>query len=60
MGLRTIKLLCKERPIGEISAKIGSTVNIDSIIETAARELGRTMTGAEITIQLQSKDGEGK
>jgi GAF domain-containing protein len=50
----------KERIIGEISTKIGSVVNIDSIIETAVRELGRTMAGAEVAIQLQSKDGEGK
>jgi GAF domain-containing protein/HAMP domain-containing protein len=50
----------KERIIGEISTKIGSVVNIDNIIETAVRELGRTMPGAEIAIQFQSKDGEGK
>ncbi|MCJ7435209.1 MAG: GAF domain-containing protein [Anaerolineales bacterium] len=49
----------KERVIGEISTKIGSVVNIDSIIETAVRELGRTMPDAEVAIQFQSKDGEG-
>jgi GAF domain-containing protein/HAMP domain-containing protein len=49
----------KERIIGEISTKIGSVVNIDSIIETAVRELGRTMPGAEVAIQFQSKGGEG-
>ncbi len=49
----------KERIIGEISTKIGSVVNIDSIIEMAVRELGRTMPGAEVAIQFQSKGGEG-
>jgi len=50
----------KERIISEISTKIGSVVNIDNIIETTVRELGRTMPGAEVAIQFQSKDGEGK
>lgn len=45
----------KERIIGEISTKIGSVVNIDSIIETAVRELGRTMAGAEVAIQIQNE-----
>ena len=46
----------KERIIGEISTKIGSVANIDNIIETAVRELGRTMPDAEIAIQFQSKE----
>jgi len=50
----------KERVIGEISTKIGSMANIDSIIETAVRELVHTMPGAEIAIQFQSKESEGK
>ncbi len=46
----------KEHIIGEISTKIGSVGNIDNIIETAVRELGRTMPDAEIAIQFQSKE----
>lgn len=44
----------KERIIGEISNKISSVVNIDNIVETAARELSRTLPGAEVAIQLQN------
>ncbi len=47
----------KERTIGEISGKIGSLIDIDNILQTAAQELGRTMPGAEVVIQFQ---GNGK
>lgn len=44
----------KERTIGEISGKLGSLIDVDNILQTAAQELGRTMPGAEIVIQFQS------
>ncbi len=43
----------KEHTIEEISARIGSSTNIDSIMQLAAQELGKIMTGSEITIQLE-------
>ncbi|HUH98002.1 MAG TPA: GAF domain-containing protein [Anaerolineales bacterium] len=43
----------KERVIGEISARIGSSASIDSIIRLATQELGKIMAGSEITIQLE-------
>ncbi len=46
----------KERTIGEISGKIGSLIDIDNILQTAAQELGRTMPGAEVIIQFQNND----
>ncbi len=43
----------KEQTIGEISSQIGSSANIEAIMRLAALELGKVMTGSEITIQLE-------
>lgn len=42
----------KERAIGDISAKIGSLVNIENILETALLELGSTLPNTDIAIQF--------
>jgi len=44
----------KEQIIGEVSSKISSTINLDSILQTALRELGRILPGAEINIQVEN------
>jgi GAF domain-containing protein len=44
----------KERAIGEISAKIGSLINVENILETAIQELGTTLPNTEIAIQFVS------
>jgi GAF domain-containing protein/HAMP domain-containing protein len=46
----------KERTIGEISGRLGSLIDIDNILQTAAQELGRTMPGTEVVIQFQSNE----
>jgi GAF domain-containing protein len=46
----------KERAIGEITARIGSSVNINSILQTAVEELGRTLSGSDVTLQFRSED----
>jgi GAF domain-containing protein/HAMP domain-containing protein len=46
------KLAAKERTIGEISAKISAQSEIEELLKTAAQELGRTLPGMEIAIQL--------
>lgn len=46
----------KEKTISEISGKLGSLIDVDNILQTAAQELGRTMPGAEIVIQFQSNE----
>jgi len=51
------KLAAKERTIGEISARISAQSEIEELLKTAAQELGRTLPGMEIAIQL-SKDQE--
>lgn len=52
------KRAAKERTIGEISAKISALSDIDDLIKTAAQELGRTLPGAEIAIQLKKDETE--
>ena len=42
----------KERTIGEINAHISSSVNINSILQTAVEELGRTLSGSEVVLQF--------
>jgi GAF domain-containing protein/HAMP domain-containing protein len=51
------KRAAKERIIGEISSKISMQSEINELLKTAAQELGRTLPGAEIAIQL-NKDSE--
>ena len=48
------KRATKERVIGEISAKIGSSSNIESILQTAIQELGNTLPGTDIAIQFKN------
>jgi GAF domain-containing protein/HAMP domain-containing protein len=55
----------KERQIGEITAKIGASINMRNILQTAAEELGRVLPGSDVTIRLggtesvQDQDSEG-
>ena len=46
----------KERAIGEITSRIGASVNMHSIMETAVQELGRTLPGSEVTVQLNREN----
>jgi GAF domain-containing protein/HAMP domain-containing protein len=43
----------KERVIGEITSKIGSSVNIKNVLQTAVEELGRALPGSDVTIKFQ-------
>lgn len=52
------KLAAKERTIGEISAKISAQSDVDELLKTAAQELGRTLPGMQISIQLKKEDTE--
>jgi len=47
------KSAAKEQVIGEISSKIGSAINLDNILQTTLREMGRILPGAEISIQVE-------
>jgi len=52
------KLAAKEHTIGEISAKISAQTDVDELLKTTAQELGRTLPGMEIAIQLRKDETE--
>ena len=43
----------KERVIGDITAKISSSVNMRNVLQTAVEELGRAIPGSEVMIQFR-------
>jgi len=47
----------KEQVIGEITGKIGSSINLRNVLQTAVEELGQAIPGSEIVIQLNPKQG---
>lgn len=49
------KRASKEQVIGEISSKIGASINLDNILHTTLREMGRILPGAEISIQIENE-----
>ena len=44
----------KEQKIGEMTAKIGASINMRNVLQTAVEELGRALPGSEVVIQFQS------
>jgi GAF domain-containing protein/HAMP domain-containing protein len=46
----------KEAKIGEVSAKIGSSINMRNVLQTAVEELGRALPGSEVIIQFEGKE----
>jgi len=53
--LESQKRASKEQVIGEVSSKIGASVNLDNILQTTLREMGRILPGAEISIQVENE-----
>ncbi|HEY5729934.1 MAG TPA: GAF domain-containing protein [Anaerolineales bacterium] len=47
----------KEAKIGEVSAKIGASINMRNVLQTAVEELGRALPGSEVVIQFDSSGG---
>ena len=43
----------REHTISEASNKISSAINLDNILQTTLREMGRILPGAEISIQIE-------
>lgn len=48
----------KEAKIGEMSARIGASINMRNVLQTAVEALGRALPGSEVVIQFDSTDGE--
>jgi len=46
----------KEQKIGEVTAKIGASINMRNVLQTAVEELGRALPGSEVVIQFQSSE----
>lgn len=44
----------KEQKIGEVTAKIGASINMRSVLQTAVEELGRALPGSEVVIQFEN------
>ena len=45
----------KEAKIGEVSAKIGASINMHNVLQTAVEELGKALPGSEVVIQFGSE-----
>jgi GAF domain-containing protein/HAMP domain-containing protein len=58
--LESQRRAAKEAKIGEVSAKIGSSINMRNVLETAVEELGRALPGAEVVIQFEQDSGKSK
>jgi GAF domain-containing protein/HAMP domain-containing protein len=44
----------KEQTISDITGKIGSSINLQNVLQTAVEELGRSIPGSEVIIKFQS------
>jgi GAF domain-containing protein len=44
----------KEQKIGEVTARIGASMNMRNVLQTAVEELGRALPGSEVVIQFKS------
>ena len=52
--------LSKEQAISEVTGKIGASINLKNVLQTAVEELGRAMPGSEVVLQLHNKDENKK
>ena len=44
----------KEQTISEVTGKIGASINLKNVLQTAVEELGRAMPGSDVIIQFKS------
>lgn len=50
----------KEQLISEMTAKIGASINMRNVLQTAVEELGKSIPGSEIVIQFQSNQDKSR
>ena len=48
----------RERRVGEISARMRASLDVERVLETAVREIGEALQLRDITIQLDSRVGQ--
>jgi GAF domain-containing protein len=53
-------IAARERLANELIAKVWASTNMDNILQTTARELGRTLEAAEVTIEVSMDDKDEK
>jgi len=46
----------KEQTISEVTGKIGASINLKNVLQTAVEELGRAMPGSEVMIKFQNEE----
>jgi len=44
----------KQQTISEVTERIGASINLKNVLQTAVEELGRAMPGSEVVLQLKS------
>jgi GAF domain-containing protein/HAMP domain-containing protein len=54
------RLASKEAKIGEVTAKISSSINMRNVLQAAVEELGHALPGSEIVIQFQTDQNKNK
>jgi GAF domain-containing protein/HAMP domain-containing protein len=54
------RLASKEAKIGAVTARISSSINMRSVLQTAVEELGRALPGSEVFIQVQPEQNKNK
>ena len=50
----------KEQTISEVTGKIGASINLKNVLQTAVEELGRAMPGSEVIIEFEQKNGNAE
>ncbi|MDQ2691106.1 MAG: GAF domain-containing protein [Chloroflexota bacterium] len=54
------RLASKEAKIGEVTARISSSINMRSVLQAAVEELGRALPGSEVVIQFETAQNTNK
>ncbi|MCE9647581.1 MAG: GAF domain-containing protein [Chloroflexi bacterium] len=49
----------KEQTISDVTGKIGASINLKNVLQTAVEELGRAIPGSEVILQLQNENDNG-
>jgi hypothetical protein len=48
------KQVIKEQTISEVTSRIGASINLKNVLQTAVEELGRAMPGSEVLIRFDN------
>jgi len=57
--LDTQRQALKEQAISEVTARIGSSINLRNVLQTAVEELGRSIPGSEVVIKFDMEKENG-